>query len=368
MTGTPRLQLHAVHRRFAGVPAVAGVSLTLAQGEFVSLLGPSGCGKSTTLSLIAGFEKPDAGDIFIDGQRVNDVPVGRRGVGIVFQDYAVFTRMSVWDNLSFGLEVQRLPRRQRADTIQATAERLGISALLPRRGSDLNVSEMQRVAFARAVITQPRVLLLDEPMANLDSHLRAGLKGELRRLQRALAQTVLYVTHDQGEALALSDRVAVMNAGEIIQVGTPQEIYHRPATRFVAEFIGEPQINIIDCTLLNRHDRLVASTALHAVLELGTGRHASGEYQLGIRPHDVRISPYATPGGAPAVVRFVENIGAEHVLHLKYGDRLLRALVLPDTAAVGQVVHVGFDLERALLIQRSTGTVLQVEREPAEVV
>jgi multiple sugar transport system ATP-binding protein len=367
MSAAPRLELRAVSKCFNGVTAVNGVSLALAPGEFLSVLGPSGCGKSTTLGLIAGFESPDSGEVLIDGQRVNQLPLGRRGVGIVFQDYAVFTRMSVRENVSFGLEAQGVDRAARAARIADIAQRLGIVDLLDRRGRDLNVSEMQRVAFARAVVTQPRLLLLDEPMANLDSHVRGQLKGELRRIQRALSQSIVYVTHDQNEALALSDRIAVMNGGELIQVGTPDEIYRRPRTRFVAQFIGEPQINILDCTLRHAGSALLATTAGHTALELGAGPHPGGEYQLGIRPHDVRVLLRPQSGTAPARVRVVENLGAEHILHVEYGDGLLRAAVAPGTASADQEVHLAFDLRHALLIRRATGAVLDPERIPAEV-
>jgi sn-glycerol 3-phosphate transport system ATP-binding protein len=280
----------------------------------------------------------------------------------------VFTRLTVRENLGFALEAQGIHRRARGSAIDDIAARLSIASLLDRRGRDLNVSEAQRVAFARSVIARPRLLLLDEPMANLDSNLRAHLKGELRRIQRSLKQTVIYVTHDQSEALALSDRVAVMNDGELIQVGTPDEIYHRPLTRFVAEFVGEPQINTLPCTLRNQNGELIATTAAHTGLPIGAGAHPAGEYLLCVRPHRVHVAARPARGTAPGIVRFVENLGVEHVLHIEYGDELLRTLVAPGIAAVGQAVHVSFDLEQTLLIRRSTGTVLHVDRVKAEAV
>jgi multiple sugar transport system ATP-binding protein len=305
--------------------------------------------------MIAGFEAADAGDILIDGQRMNDIPAGGRPVGIVFQDYAVFTRLSVRQNLAFGLEARGVPGAQRLAAVEQMARRLDLTDLLEVRGESLNVSELQRVALGRALVTQPRLLLLDEPMASLDSGLRAQLRGEIRRLQRALRQTVLYVTHDQVEALAMSDRIAVMDAGGLLQVGTPDEVYHRPHNRFVAEFLGEPPINILPCTVRDDGGDVVASTARHTNLRLGSNAAAAGQHLLGIRPHDVEARAAASAGTAPAVVRIVENLGAEHVLHVEYGDGLLRVLVPPGTAAVDDIVHIRFDLRRALLFRRATG-------------
>lgn len=361
MTLDSRLSLRRVHKTFGTAPAVRDLSLAVPAGEFLSLLGPSGCGKSTTLALIAGFEGADTGDILIDGRRVNEIPAGRRPVGIVFQDYAVFTRLTVRQNLAFGLEARGVPKVQRLPAVEQMAQRLGLTDLLDARGERLNVSELQRVALGRALVMQPRLLLLDEPMASLDSGLRAQLRGEIRRLQRALQQTVLYVTHDQVEALAMSDRVAVMDAGRLLQIGTPEEVYHRPCNRFVAEFLGEPPINILPCAVHSEGGDVVVSTARHANLRLGSGAGAAGAHLLGIRPHDVQVRAQPSAGTAPTVVRIVENLGSEHVLYVEYGDELLRVIVPPGTAAVEDTVHVRFDLRRALLFRRDTEEAIALE-------
>lgn len=361
MNAPPRLELRALHKSYSGTSAVKDLSLTLAQGEFVSLLGPSGCGKSTTLAMIAGFEFPDSGDLLVDGRRMNETPAGKRGVGIVFQDYGVFTRLTVRENLAFGLAAQGMKKARQAELTEEMATRLNLVALLHRRASQLNVSELQRVALGRALITRPNLLLLDEPMANLDSGLRGRLRSELRRIQKSLAQTVLYVTHDQVEAMALSDRIAVMDGGRLQQVGTSDEIYNRPRNRFVAEFIGDPSINLLPCTVRSEPGALLLSTAVHLNIRKAGAGTVHGEYLLGIRPHHVKVSRSASTGSAACKVRYIDNLGPEHVLHIEYGNQLLRALAAPAAVAVEEIVHVQLDVGHVMLIDTRTGDVVDTE-------
>jgi ABC-type sugar transport system ATPase subunit len=359
---TPRLELRKVVKRFGEVEAVKGVELALAAGEFLSLLGPSGCGKSTTLSMIAGFIAPDQGEILVEGKVVNRLPPQKRRIGLVFQDYAVFSRLSVRGNLAFGLEAQRVPAGERRRRIAAIAEKLELAPLLERRGASLNMSEMQRVAIARVLVTEPGLLLLDEPMSNLDAALRASLRGELKQIQKGLSQTVLYVTHDQVEAMAMSDRIAVMRGGELQQVGTSDEIYHQPASRFVAEFIGDPPINIMPCEVSLSGRSVAVRTALHGPLELGEGQIPPGQHWLAVRPHDIRLRRDAGKGTAGTRVQFIENLGAEHVLHVEHGDQLVAVTADPGFAAVGDTVHIALDLRRAHLINASDDRVVQLRR------
>lgn len=354
-----KLELRAVSKRFDGHVAVRESNLVLRRGEFLSLLGPSGCGKSTTLSMVAGFLDPSGGDILVDGVRVNGVAPQKRRIGLVFQDYAVFTRLSVAANLRFGLESQRVPRAERARRIKHVVDKLNLGELMNRPGGSLNMSEMQRVALARVLVTEPSLLLLDEPMSNLDAAIRESLRRELKTIQRDLEQTVLYVTHDQLEAMSMSDRIAIMNEGEILQVGTPEEIYHRPATRFVAEFIGDPPINLVRCTVEHEHGRAVARTACQALPLSGEDAPATGNWLLGVRPHHVVVRREPFTHSCTASVRLVENLGAEHVLHLDYGDELLRATAPPGFAAENDSVQVGFDMPRVHLVDADSGQIRQ---------
>ncbi|MDK2914541.1 MAG: thiamine transport system ATP-binding protein [Thermococcaceae archaeon] len=212
--------------------------LRVKDGEFLTLLGPSGCGKTTTLRIIAGFEKPDSGEILFDGKSVNELPPYERGIGIVFQDYALFPHMSVFKNVAFGLEMRRLPKAEIERRVKWALELVGLKGFENRYPEQLSGGQQQRVALARALVVEPQVLLLDEPLSNLDAKIRERLRGEIRRIQRELGITTIYVTHDQEEAMAISDRIAVMNVGKLEQVGSPLELYYRPKTEFVARFLG----------------------------------------------------------------------------------------------------------------------------------
>jgi ABC-type sugar transport system ATPase subunit len=359
---TPRLELRKVGKRFDEVEAVKAMDLGLEAGEFLSLLGPSGCGKSTTLSMIAGFSAPDEGEILVDGKVVNRLPPQKRRIGLVFQDYAIFSRLTVRDNLAFGLEAQRVPRGERRRRIEAMAGKLDLGPLMKRRGSALNMSEMQRVAIARVLVTEPELLLLDEPMSNLDASLRASLRGELKLIQKDLRQTVLYVTHDQVEAMAMSDRIAVMRGGALQQVGSPEEIYHQPVNRFVAEFIGDPPINLLPCDVALSGRSVAASTALHGPLELGEGQVAPGRHWLAVRPHDLRLDHRESEGAAATSVHFIENFGAEHVLHVGYGEQLVAVTTEPGFAAVGENVYLSLNARRAHLIDAESERVVRLQR------
>src|SRR6188508_840651 len=231
-----RLRLERLSRRYGDFLAVDDVSLDVADGEFVTLLGPSGCGKTTTLRMVAGFIAPDGGSIFFDDRRMNDVPPHRRNTAMVFQSYALFPHMTVAENVAFGLRMRKLPMAQRSHRIDQALDMVSLRGLEGRRPGQLSGGQQQRVALARAIVTQPDILLFDEPLSNLDAKLREKVRLEIRELQRRLGITTLYVTHDQAEALAISDRIVVMNGGRIEQVGDPSFIYRSPRTSFVADF------------------------------------------------------------------------------------------------------------------------------------
>lgn len=356
-----KLELKELTKRFGTVGAVSGLSLIAREGEFLSLVGPSGCGKSTTLAMIAGLLQADGGDIVIDKRVVNDLPAQQRGVGLVFQDYAVFTSLSVEANLAFGLEVRGVSRVARKKLVKALAEQLNLTSLLKRRGGSLNMSEMQRVALARVLIVEPKLLLLDEPMSNLDASVRASLRGELRQIQRARGQTVFYVTHDQAEALSMSDRIAVMRGGKLLQIGTPEEIYQRPSNRFVAEFIGDPPINVIACDVRRDGGSIAVDVPGFGNVAVGRGIIDEGRHLIGVRPHDVIVGHASTPGAIQTTVRFIENFGAEHVLHLEYLNELIRATTVPGFAHVGANVYMGFDMTHAHLIEAGTDRIVPID-------
>ena len=280
-----------------GVVAVDRVSLQIYQGEFFSLLGPSGCGKTTTLRMIAGFEHPTAGEVLIEGRRMGHTPPFRRNVNTVFQNYALFPHMTVFDNVAFGLRMKRIPRDEIARRVREALHLVRLSGMEERYPRQLSGGQQQRVALARALVNRPRVLLLDEPLGALDLKLRKEMQLELKHLQMTVGITFIYVTHDQEEALTMSDRIAVMNAGRVLQVGTPMEIYERPASRFVADFIGES--NFLRGTV-----QAASSAAATVVIadrfpvEVPADRQLTVGQQVtvAVRPEKVRLVPIEAPG------------------------------------------------------------------------
>ncbi|HEY3062161.1 MAG TPA: ABC transporter ATP-binding protein [Chloroflexota bacterium] len=287
----PHVTLVHLSKRFSGASAAAvdDVSLEIPRGSFTTLLGPSGCGKTTTLRTIAGFYEPDRGDIFIGSRRVNDVPAHRRKTAMVFQDYALFPHMSVEDNVGYGLRLARVPRGQAQRRVAETLEFLALTGLERRFPSQLSGGQQQRVALARALVMSPEVLLLDEPLSNLDARLRVSIRAELISIQRQLGLTTIYVTHDQDEALAMSDWVAVMDHGRVVQWGTPWEVYYQPRTPFMADFLGS--VNLVRVPVLERHAEAVTVQLGNHTLRLALPNDsASGaEALLAIRPETLSL-------------------------------------------------------------------------------
>jgi spermidine/putrescine ABC transporter ATP-binding subunit len=335
-----------VSRSFGDVKAVDHVSLAIRSGEFFALLGPSGCGKTTTLRILAGFERPSSGDVFLAGRRVNDVPPYRRETNLVFQQLALFPHLDVFDNVAFGLRMKRLPGTEVGERVRKALELVDLAGYERRRMHELSGGQQQRVAIARALVNEPAVLLLDEPLGSLDLKLRLAMQRELKAMQRRSGTTFVYVTHDQGEALAMADRVAVMSAGRILQVGSPEHIYTEPATRFVAHFIGDA--NVIEGVVAGRDDGgraiveappLRFAVASRGELRAGERRHVS------LRPEKIRLasSSRAGPGSGydgnvnevtflgPFVryevtvgsARFVVQSQTEGEEHFARGDRVL---------------------------------------------
>jgi putative spermidine/putrescine transport system ATP-binding protein len=314
LTEPAALVVDGVRKSFGAQPVVQDVSLTVAPGEFLTLLGPSGCGKTTTLNLIAGFLRPDSGNIRLDGREVTDVPVFRRGIGMVFQDYALFPHRTVAENVAFGLRMRRVPRAEIAARVAEALALVQLSGLDARRPGQLSGGQRQRVALARALVIRPAVLLLDEPLSNLDLKLREDMRLEISGLQRKLGITTVLVTHDQGEALVMSDRVAVMRQGRVVQIADPATIYDKPADRFVAEFIGT--MNLRRCRAEPGGVRL-ASGPMPVAHSLPPGTDAL----LAFRPERVRLGS-ATEGALALTGRLdrVAFLGGRTELHVMLPD------------------------------------------------
>ncbi|TQS29557.1 ABC transporter ATP-binding protein [Microbispora sp. KK1-11] len=310
-----------------GVRAVDSLDLEIGDGEFFALLGPSGCGKTTLLRTIAGLETPTSGRIEIGGVDVTGTPPGRRDVAMVFQDYALFPHMDVTANIAYPLRIRKVPRAERAAKAAETASRLSLSELLDRRPGQLSGGQQQRVALARAVACRPKAFLFDEPLSNLDARLRLEARTFLKRLQRELGVTTVFVTHDQSEALALADRIAVMSAGRITQLGTPSEVFRRPATTFVASFIGSTPMNLLPGVAEGGVLRVAG-----AEFPLPAGA-PEGEVLYGLRPEyaDLTTREPGEKGAFRGKVAVVENLGTAHLVTLECTDHLLQ-VVVPEGA------------------------------------
>lgn len=310
----------------AASPTVKELDLTIADGEFLVLVGPSGCGKSTTLRSLAGLEPVSSGRILIGGEDVTGLEPGERDIAMVFQNYALYPHLTVAENMGFSLRLARLPKAEIKAKVAAAAETLGLSELLKRKPKDLSGGQRQRVAMGRAIVRQPKVFLMDEPLSNLDAKLRVQTRSELASLQQRLGTTTVYVTHDQVEAMTMGDRVAVLKEGILQQVAPPRELYHFPANEFVAGFIGSPSMNIFDF----------------------------GGQRLGVRPENMHIDPER--GELTGVVDIVEELGAESYVYVSVGsNRFVARAGQNDIPARGEEVALSFDAEQAHHFDRETG-------------
>jgi multiple sugar transport system ATP-binding protein len=352
------VQLHRLCKDFGEVQAVDNLDLTIADGEFVTLLGPSGCGKSTTLACIAGLEEPSSGSIRFDGADVTDLSPRDRDIAMVFQDYALYPHMSVYDNLAFALSLRKIPRDTVDRSVRRVAEMLGLDVLLQRRPSHLSGGQRQRVALGRAIVRNPVVFLMDEPLSNLDAALRVTTRTEIKRLQRELGTTTIFVTHDQEEAMVLSDRIAILRAGLLQQYGKPREIYADPVNLFVAGFIGSPKMNFLDGRIEGAPGggRFVLDGAdVSWPLPGLTPPPGNPAITLGIRPEHIMLSRDDSDV-APAKIGLVEPVGAVTYVDLDLGGLALKASTDPSADFdVGEQVRIGFTAPRVFMFDRATG-------------
>lgn len=308
-----------VNKKFGSFTAVEGLNLDIEEGEFVSLLGPSGCGKTTTLRMLAGLEFPTSGEIRIGDRVVNDLAPGERDIAMVFQSYALYPHMSVGQNIAYPLKKRRVPKSERADMVAKTAEMLQLTPLLNRKPKELSGGQQQRVALGRALVRDPKVFLLDEPLSNLDAKLRGYMRAELVELHQRLKRTMVYVTHDQLEAMTMSDRIAIMEGGKLQQFAPPQEVYRAPANRLVAGFIGTPGMTLIDGELRHEGGCWMFDAPGISIAARNLGPEAKpGPAAMGIRPEGLTIGS----GNLPAVVQLVEQTGHENIVVIRVGDNL----------------------------------------------
>jgi ABC-type sugar transport system ATPase subunit len=342
--GQKRLVAKRIAKRFGKNEALSDVSLEVSEGEFCVLLGPSGCGKSTLLRIIAGLERPSAGKIFIDGSDVTDLPPGKRDVAMVFQNYAIYPHMTVFDNIAFPLRVRKSPKEEIAARVHEAAVLLQLDQYLERKPAQLSGGERQRVAMGRAIVRQPRIFLFDEPLSNLDAKLRANMRIEISQLHRRLGATTVYVTHDQVEAMTMADTIVVLDAGIVQQMGAPRDIYQHPSNLMVAEFVGTPAMNFLPGKLARLSDETVLFTSQSLSFAI-PHCHAEGEAVAGIRPEHVSIDP---EGELKGKVRLVEDSGSDKFAYVELatGRQIIARLSQSQEAGIGQTVGLSIDHSR----------------------
>jgi multiple sugar transport system ATP-binding protein len=356
------VELRNVWKRYGDVQAVRDLSLTCRDGEFLCLLGPSGCGKSSTMRMVAGLEEITAGELLMDGRRVNEIPPRERDIAMVFENYALYPHLNVYDNIATPLRARRVPAREIDRSIREVAEILSIVDLLPRRIKNLSGGQKQRVGIGRAIVREPRLFIMDEPISHLEARLRADMRTELKRLHRRLGVTTLYVTHDQLEAVALADRIAVMNVGMLQQIGTPAELFDQPANEFVAGFIGSPPMNLLDfhsASLEGEDLRLEGNgppIRIPAIRSRLPATVARGAHKLGIRPVDVELRP---PEGEVTIrgeVLLRERLGDhDRFLIDCAGTSVVVEAPTQAAGAVGEAIGLLFPPGRVHLFEGASG-------------
>ncbi len=352
-----QVTLRNLQKDFGTVTAVSNLSITIQDGEFVTLLGPSGCGKSTTLACIAGLEDPSSGDILFDDRPVTELSPRNRDIAMVFQDYALYPHMSVYENMSFGLSLRKVPKKDADAVVRRVAGFLGLTSLLDRRPGQLSGGQRQRVALGRAIVRNPAVYLMDEPLSNLDASLRVSTRSEIKQLQQELGTTTIFVTHDQEEAMVLSDRIAIMNAGVLQQFDNPKVIYTRPVNLFVAGFIGSPKMNLIEGSIqeIDGDPRFVADgAAISTRVSSELASSAPEQITMGIRPEHLLLSRDST--GMQGTITLVEPVGAVTYVDVRIGSANFKASTNPEfDFQDNEIVSIDFQPEKMLFFDATSG-------------
>jgi multiple sugar transport system ATP-binding protein len=341
--GPKRVIVRRVSKDFGKTRALSDIDLEVSRGEFCVLLGPSGCGKSTLLRVVAGLEAATRGKIFIDDRDVTDMAPGDRDVAMVFQNYAIYPHMTVFDNIAFPLKIRKLPRKEIRSRVEETAAMLQLADLLERKPAQLSGGQRQRVAMGRAIVRKPKVFLFDEPLSNLDAKLRIVMRMEIAKLHRRLNATVIYVTHDQVEAMTLAHRIAVMDGGIIRQIDTPEGLYHRPADVMVAGFVGIPSMNLLRGTVHRHGDQGTKTFRAGALEIIVSGRAEEGRAIAGIRPEHIAVRPDGTVRG---LVEFIEDTGSDRYCHVKLGSGDILVVRTAESTPIGRGDEVRLFIDR----------------------
>jgi len=339
-----KVTLEKVTKKFGKTIAVDNMNLEIRERDFLVLLGPSGCGKTTTLRLIAGLETSDSGNIYIGDTLVNDLPPKDRNIAMVFQSYALYPYMSVYDNIAFPLKIRKVPREEIRKRVRNIAELLKIEELLSRKPGQLSGGQRQRVALGRAMVREPDVFLMDEPLSNLDAKLRVHMRGELKKMHQRLKTTTIYVTHDQAEAMSMAKRIAILDRGILQQVGSPKEVYDHPANAFVGGFIGSPPMNMWEGDIVEKNGKLKIDTSFFSYpLPLDLKEIAASKVTLGVRPEDVTIDKEKGSNAIKARIDVIEPMGRELLVTLVSGDATIKMITPSDrTFRIGDKLKIKF--------------------------
>lgn len=356
------VSIRNVWKYYGKTAAVKDLDIEITDGEFLCILGPSGCGKSSTLRMLAGLEHISAGDILFGDQRVNDLPPKERDIAMVFENYALYPHKNVYENIANSLRLGNIPKDSIEQKVTKAAKMLEIGGLLDRKPLELSGGQKQRVAIGRAIVREPQLFLFDEPIAHLDAKLRAYMRVELKILQRELGTTMVYVTHDQLEALSMADRIAVMHEGVLQQLGTPQDIYNSPVNEWVAGFVGEPPMNFIDCEIVDQDGKLFVQ---HADFSVSVGdkqtdilrqKNVTGDVRMAVRPEEVAIRSNAEGNYVRGHVMITEPLGGDMLVDVTLGNQKILVKTKPNFAGnIGDECYVGFDTDRWHLFARDTG-------------